>query len=164
MAHEICRDSRRLRLPSAVCSADPWFERGGRYIFRGRELGQAHMYCKGMFLLHMEQNVNVIVIDNTNLKTQHYMWYVDKAREWRYEPLVVEFQTPDYSDDTCIEVVTRSRRVIDAEEFNPAERMWTFESYGDAITLEIQGLQGPNGNAEDAARAYETHLRGYGYR
>ena len=108
----------------------------------------------------MDRDTDVIVIDNTNLVTEHYMWYVNKARSWGYEPVVVEFHT-NWHPETYIRVVQRSRRNLNVERYDPEGRMWAFESHDDAIVMRIQGLQA---NAADAAREYETHLRGYGYR
>jgi len=68
-----------------TCSADDFFMKGGKYVFKRQELGMAHAYCYNRARRACEREVDVIIIDNTNVKKRDYRRYVDLAKERRYD-------------------------------------------------------------------------------
>lgn len=76
-----------------ICSADDWFVGAdGVYRFKAHEIAAAHGAClkKLIGLLHMQrcpEKFQDIVIDNTNLRREHYETYVKLAEiaHWNVE-------------------------------------------------------------------------------
>ena len=153
MAQNLQAWCQHMRLSVAICSADHWFERGGYYRYRGNEVEKAHTHCKGTFLYYMSEQTRVIVVDNTNLRTGDYLYYVEGAREHYYDPIVVEYHVE--SEEQAWFVANRSTRLRDVEAYDPWSRWCRFSSDPAAIVLAPQGME------IDQERALEWHERGY---
>lgn len=141
VSNGIARLCLNIGLSYRLCSADHWFMRGGSYERVVSELEEAHMVCRAVALEHMLVGTNVVVIDNTNLKTEHYMLYVNRAIRFFYEPVVVEFAV--YSEMVALEVCRRSRhfKSVDAVlHYNPWRRVQELEWDDNAIQLSPLGL------------------------
>jgi uridine kinase len=68
--------------PKVVCTADDYFEQGGKYNFDPTKLGEAHKQSMNRFdQALMNPAVKNIVVANTNVKPTDYQYYVDKANE-----------------------------------------------------------------------------------
>lgn len=96
-------------IEKTICNADEWFYVNGEYRWDDRELSKAHAYSRGQFALAMLEKHEVIVVDNTNFKREHVMWYVDQAKSWRYHVVVVQWM-PEYESDAH-EMTRRSLHV-----------------------------------------------------
>lgn len=67
---------------SVVCSADHYFQVNGKYEFDPTKLGLAHKACQICFDNAInDPMIDLIIIDNTNVKPSDYRYYVDKANE-----------------------------------------------------------------------------------
>ena len=138
-----------------VCSADHWFSRDGHYRWEKQGLTDAHAHSRGTFLYWMQQNTRVIVIDNTNLHTEDYMYYVSCAAERGYEAKLVEFRT--LLEDEMYFVVNRSR--VNVATYDYIGRMWDIEWDDDAIVLRPGGMDRRTDQDEEVIQ--ENHRRGY---
>lgn len=69
---------------NTVCSADHFFMKGGWYKFDGSKLGQAHKECAERFRWAVENNVELIFVDDTNINPAHRKPYIDLAEEHGY--------------------------------------------------------------------------------
>lgn len=91
--------------PVVVCSADYFFTSpSGVYCFDPKRLPDAHAQCRSAFqdALKME-HVKRIVVDNTNMRMEHLMQYVDIARlSKRKFKLEIETFRVDVEDDIKI--------------------------------------------------------------
>ena len=82
---------------AVICSADNyWLDGDGNYNFDVEKLHCAHMYCKGLFLESLKSNEDLIVVDNTNIRTRDYKYYIDLALEYGYN---VEVHEMDFKDE-----------------------------------------------------------------
>ncbi|XP_042869364.1 2',3'-cyclic-nucleotide 3'-phosphodiesterase-like isoform X2 [Penaeus japonicus] len=79
---------------SVVCSADFYFMRSGKYKFRADKLKQAHQACQNKATASASRGMNVIIIDNTNVRNWEMKFYLHLASEYLYVPVIVEPQTP----------------------------------------------------------------------
>ena len=82
-------------ISKTICSADEWFYVHGQYTWNKGGLDKAHQYSKGQFALAMLERHQVIVIDNTNMKSEHFMRYVDYAMDYHYKAVIVEWKRGD---------------------------------------------------------------------
>ena len=64
-------------LDSVVCSADDYFCKNGEYVFDPNQLRDAHKYCFDKFKTALEQEIPIVVIDNTNIKWKHVRTYIE---------------------------------------------------------------------------------------
>lgn len=74
-----------------ICSADHYFEQGGKYKFDSRLLGVAHDSCFNKFanLIHGGLGIApIIVVDNTNTRVKEFKRYLDYAEKYGIKPLV----------------------------------------------------------------------------
>ncbi len=78
-----------------ICSADDYHYFGleqtpSNYKFDFNNLHMAHKTCQRKFVEALNNNVSLIVVDNTNIKSRDYKFYFLTAVEYGYE---VEFHT-----------------------------------------------------------------------
>ncbi|OQR87908.1 hypothetical protein ACHHYP_07963 [Achlya hypogyna] len=79
-----------------VCSADAFFEQGdGGYIYDRSRLAEAHAFCHAAVLAAVAANVDVVVVDNTNLQARHVHAYLDALNGSGYRVSVVAIETSD---------------------------------------------------------------------
>jgi len=75
----------------AVCSADDYFmvreEPSGPLVYRFNpaKIAEAHAACMSKFLESLSAGVNLVIVDNTNIREWEYRNYVLAARLARYE-------------------------------------------------------------------------------
>ena len=82
--------AKRLWPTAKVCSADHYFTRpDGSYHFDGAKLPAAHLACRLEFMDALKANAEVVVVDNTNIKREHFDWYLEYAKEKGYNTAVV---------------------------------------------------------------------------
>ena len=78
--------------PTRICSADQYFEQGGRYYFNPLKLPEAHNFSFGRFLDALLDSYPLIVVDNTNSHHWEYENYEKAARLVGYEVEIIEFR------------------------------------------------------------------------
>ncbi len=78
-------------VPYAICSADHYFEKDGKYIYKPTEIGFAHNTCFEKFVNALRAEVPLIFVDNTNIVKEHRAKYVNKALEYDYEVEIKAF-------------------------------------------------------------------------
>ena len=69
--------------PKVVCCADDYFtDVDGNYNFNANYLNLAHSHCKEKFVSALkDDNVDTIVVANTNTTPKEFGYYTDKAEE-----------------------------------------------------------------------------------
>lgn len=77
---------------SVVCSADDFRMVNGEYVHDPSQHLHVHGRCKALFLESLADRVPVIIVDNTNTKLDHMMFYVDNAFMRGYPTEVVMFE------------------------------------------------------------------------
>ena len=88
-------------LSCGVCSADHAFMAGGQYFWNRQELGRAHMTCEAVCREFIRLETDVIVVDNSNIRTEDYKKYFELGYKLFYEPVIVEFVVKD--EDEALE-------------------------------------------------------------
>ena len=89
---------------TVVVSSDLYFMKEGEYCFDPLQLPQAHNQCFIDFLCAIREEVENIVVDNTNTRHWEYMKYVEVAKMNDYEVRIVEFMPITIADiKVCIE-------------------------------------------------------------
>jgi predicted kinase len=84
---------------ASIYSADDWFVRNGRYVFKKDQLGIAHARCQQHVRISCQQGVNVVV-DNTNTSWNEISVYVDIAKEFGYN---IQIAVPDWTPHLFID-------------------------------------------------------------
>ncbi len=71
---------------SYTCSADKFFinPENGKYEFDVNMLSQAHAWCRGNANAACELEVDLIIIDNTNMTKREYQPYEEMAKRFGY--------------------------------------------------------------------------------
>lgn len=85
---------------AVICSADNYFMVDGEYRFDVARLHAAHNYCQELFENTLKMGKNAIV-DNTNINSRDYRFYVEKAKEYGY---VVQWVRVELPLEACIEL------------------------------------------------------------
>jgi hypothetical protein len=78
--------------PYRICSADQYFEQGGRYYFDPLKLPESHSFCFGIFLEALRDGYSLIVVDNTNTHNWEYANYEKAAGLAGYKVEIVELR------------------------------------------------------------------------
>ncbi len=78
---------------ATVCSADNFFtdEETGEYNFDPSRIAEAHAMCQLKFLLNLQRDDGVIVVDNTNIRYWERATYDTAARIMGWEVQTVLF-------------------------------------------------------------------------
>lgn len=72
-----------------IVSADHYFMVGDEYRFDSSKLGEAHAQCMKRFYGALETKMS-IVVDNTNIKNEHFIEYLESASNNGYRIGVIE--------------------------------------------------------------------------
>jgi predicted ABC-type ATPase len=73
-----------------ICEADAYFyDPSGDYVFRPESLGQAHNYCKNLFVQALNRGTQLVICSNTNTSRKEYQFYIDEAEKRGYTVHVV---------------------------------------------------------------------------
>ena len=78
-----------------IHSADDWFMRSGKYVFKPEQLAVAHSRCQHYVRTACKAGKNVVV-DNTNTSRQELDLWLGIAKEHGYEVQVV---VPDWTPE-----------------------------------------------------------------
>ena len=70
---------------SVSCSADQFFlhPETGEYQFEGSQLGEAHKWCQSKAEEACRARVNIVIVDNTNVKKWEMVPYFKLANKYR---------------------------------------------------------------------------------
>lgn len=76
----------------AIYSTDDFFIKDGVYLFDIHKLGEAHKWNFDRFVKALENDINTIIIDNTNLSFSEFKPYMKEAfkHEYGFELLTLE--------------------------------------------------------------------------
>jgi predicted kinase len=69
----------------AVCCADDYFVRDGKYLWNIDKLYAAHMWCERKCRRFMKKQINLIVVTNTFTSARELRPYEDLARQFGYK-------------------------------------------------------------------------------
>ena len=72
-----------------VCEADAYFMKNGEYIYNRDEIHLAHQYCFDMFKSAMKQEVETIIVSNTNTTEKEVNKYRTAAIAANYTVFVI---------------------------------------------------------------------------
>ena len=102
----------------AICSADDYFMRDGKYKWYGHMLPTAHAWCIRKCRRFMKKQAPRIVIDNTAVKARDLVPYNDLARQFGYmvHTIIVENRHGGVnSHDVPEEAIDRLREKFDVK-------------------------------------------------
>jgi len=73
-----------------LCCADEWFEdEQGNYNFKQEELHKAHSWCKNQFKSALDGLIDLVVVANTNVRSDDVKIYRNLAIEAQYRVFVL---------------------------------------------------------------------------
>lgn len=78
----------------AIHSTDDFHMVDGKYVFQMEKLAGFHRRNHQNFCTSMSRGINIVVVDNTNLKAKEYKSYIESAVDAGYAVLAVRFE-PD---------------------------------------------------------------------
>jgi predicted kinase len=75
-----------------ICSADDFFvdKKTGKYNFVHSKLPQAHSDCYSKAHSAVFDKIPIVIIDNTNVKQEHFKKYFELAKSWGYSPRIID--------------------------------------------------------------------------
>lgn len=82
----------KLSSDTIVCTADDYMMVNGEYKFDPKKLGFAHLSCQHKFIEALKNNVNLVIVANTNTAEKDVRVYLDEAKTFGYQvfSLVIE--------------------------------------------------------------------------
>ncbi|XP_006822676.2 2',3'-cyclic-nucleotide 3'-phosphodiesterase-like [Saccoglossus kowalevskii] len=84
---------RETYLNSIICSADDFRMVDGQYVFVQADLQAVHEKCQACAKDACEKGINVVIIDNTNVRSWEMKFYVSLANQANYTVVLVEPKT-----------------------------------------------------------------------
>jgi len=69
---------------SAICSADDFFIKNGKYQWDRDKLNQAHNWCFRKCELYMIKNISPIIVANTFVNENHLDRYIELSKKYKY--------------------------------------------------------------------------------
>ena len=90
IAEALSKDERAV-----ICSADDFFmDDSGKYQFNPALLGAAHKSCLRNFLTALQDEVDLVVVDNTNINVEDMAPYVALGEALDYDVEIIQVDTP----------------------------------------------------------------------
>lgn len=91
-AFEIKLDAEAKGFSVVICSADdyPGYYVSGKYTWSPQACSSAHKYCQEKFKAALYKDVDVIIVDNTNIKKKDFKFYIDEAMWNGHEVSILE--------------------------------------------------------------------------
>lgn len=79
-----------------VCSAVNFHtDHLGNYNFYPNGIREAHTYCQNAFRAALQNNLPLIAVDNTHIKTWEFANYIEQAEDYGYEVVVIRMKFDD---------------------------------------------------------------------
>ena len=138
LASDIAMECSRFDLAVGVCCPDQWIAQAGPY--RWDEVAHATDRAREDFMAHLRDQTRVIVVDDTNLQTDEYKFYVEEAEGNFYDSYIVEFHVATRQE--AIDVARRSIHLHDVERYDPWARWQGFVSDPRALVCQPRGMRG----------------------
>lgn len=88
--------AKSLKGYNILCSADDYHMVNGEYKYKKENMGEAHQACLKLFLDYCKeenaQDVDNLVVDNTNTTSLEFSTYIKIAEVYGYEIELLEFE------------------------------------------------------------------------
>lgn len=85
IAKELVEKAKAEGLTASIRSTDDQFMINGKYCFDVTKLGQNHMRNQQLTEDDCKAGINLIIVDNTNIRADHARSYVKIGRQYGYE-------------------------------------------------------------------------------
>lgn len=93
-AKNIAKLSGQYGLKVEICSADDYHMVNDKYDWKPENVGKAHKSCQDKFLKALKDDVNFVIVDNTNVREKDVQIYLDMAHEHGYLCTIIRPDTP----------------------------------------------------------------------
>lgn len=84
-ANELMKEALESGLRVKICSTDHYFMKEGQYCFDPSKLPDNHAKNEERARGLMAEGMDVVIIDNTNIRPEWYAHYIELARKLGYE-------------------------------------------------------------------------------
>jgi len=81
------------QLNGRIVSADSYFMKNGAYQFNPAELSNAHAHCFRMFIEHLQNKKEKVIVDNTNTTVEEISPYMLGAAAYQYSASIITVQS-----------------------------------------------------------------------
>ena len=115
-----------------VCSADDYFCKDGIYSWDHNKIDSAHEFCYNKVKSSLKDKINFIVVDNTNTRLNEFLKYIELAKTFNYEIIVLEIYCKN--KEQAILFSKRGSHAISIQDIFKMYDRW--ETYDDGIILE----------------------------
>lgn len=82
-----------------ICSTDAFFIKNGKYEFNPKELGKNHKLNQELAHNAMKEGINIVIIDNTNIRKRDYKEYINLAKEFNYKVVPIIIGQPSLNEN-----------------------------------------------------------------
>jgi predicted kinase len=107
LAKALVKHCESLGYSTVICSADDFFtDAKGNYKFDGARINEAHTWCQARFDAAVSAKTDIVIVDNTNLKSEHMDNYKD--RSGAYTTILVVF---DCANEAIAQAFRRRSKV-----------------------------------------------------
>ena len=72
-------------LSCVICTADDFMMENGEYKFDFKKLGFVHQQCRLKFINALENEINLVIVANTNTKYSDFNYYIENAQKYGYK-------------------------------------------------------------------------------
>lgn len=79
------------QMGAVICSTDNYHMINGEYKFNPKKLGEYHNKNLNNFIEYIQKETQMIIVDNTNIKRNHYLPYIEEAKANGYEIYAITF-------------------------------------------------------------------------
>jgi predicted kinase len=105
-----------------IISLDDYFTHDNYYIFDPRKLNDAHIFTQKRTEEAMKDNINMIILDNNNVRMWECKIYVNLALKYGYQIVILETDTP-WRFDTEI-LLEKTNKASNIKYMNRLKRRW----------------------------------------
>ena len=94
LAKKLMVEADRLGQLPIICSADDFFVNAYGYQFDVSKLGDAHKWCLQRYLQFLQDGMNPIIVDNTNINVEDVAPYYAVGEAYGYDVEILQLTTP----------------------------------------------------------------------
>jgi predicted kinase len=97
-ARKIKQECENIKRTCLICATDDFFQTPGGWLFKPEDLPLAHSWNFNRASGAIIDGVDAVIIDNTNIKREHFANYVQFAVKYGYQ--VVEEVVGDFDEES----------------------------------------------------------------
>lgn len=157
LTNKIVETLKNKEISAVAHSTDTYFIVDGEYSFDSNKLREYHLKNQAVFKKSLEQNIEVVICDNTNIEPWEASPYYEMAKKFNYRVLLIDLQSRDLDSHHQVQNNEGYNRNIPIKTLEDMyERYQNFEELTEKNSYPLH-YKHPKRDYDDATGKVEQH-------